>query len=202
VQSLCLQAWLWAINPSIGRVCAAIRATATSAECPAACGPVVVGELLRLSSAGESHGPAVVAIVAGLSAGLALDRAAIDTHSPRRPGRRPEWRRATVEPDAHMGQTHSLNPKPSRRIGAQSAISKGESDRARPQDRPEQRPRCGNGSTAAYPTRTALTLRQMYRYVRASGSACGGNTGWLFSCRCGPRRRGRRSGGGRRRPRA
>ncbi|MDP9284070.1 MAG: chorismate synthase, partial [Actinomycetota bacterium] len=33
---------------------------------------------LRLSSAGESHGPALVAIVSGLPAGLVLDRAAID----------------------------------------------------------------------------------------------------------------------------
>src|SRR5207237_1169127 len=33
---------------------------------------------LRLSSAGESHGPALVAIVTGLPAGLMLDRAAID----------------------------------------------------------------------------------------------------------------------------
>ena len=34
--------------------------------------------MLRLSSAGESHGPALVAIVTGLPAGLALDHAAID----------------------------------------------------------------------------------------------------------------------------
>jgi len=33
---------------------------------------------LRLSSAGESHGPALVAILSGLPAGLELDRAAID----------------------------------------------------------------------------------------------------------------------------
>jgi chorismate synthase len=39
---------------------------------------------LRLSSAGESHGPALVAIVTGLPAGLTLDRAAIDSDLARR----------------------------------------------------------------------------------------------------------------------
>ena len=33
---------------------------------------------LRLASAGESHGPALVAILTGLPAGLQLDREAID----------------------------------------------------------------------------------------------------------------------------
>src|SRR6267378_3594718 len=39
---------------------------------------------LRLSSAGESHGPALVAIVSGLPAGLTLDRDAIDADLKRR----------------------------------------------------------------------------------------------------------------------
>jgi chorismate synthase len=39
---------------------------------------------LRLSSAGESHGPALVAIVTGLPAGLALDRDAVDADLKRR----------------------------------------------------------------------------------------------------------------------
>src|SRR3954453_17886837 len=39
---------------------------------------------LRLSSAGESHGPALVAIVTGLPAGLTLDRSAIDADLARR----------------------------------------------------------------------------------------------------------------------
>jgi chorismate synthase len=39
---------------------------------------------LRLSSAGESHGPALVAILTGLPAGLDLDRAAIDADLKRR----------------------------------------------------------------------------------------------------------------------
>jgi chorismate synthase len=39
---------------------------------------------LRLSSAGESHGPALVAIVTGLPAGLALDRESIDADLKRR----------------------------------------------------------------------------------------------------------------------
>jgi chorismate synthase len=55
---------------------------------------------LRLSSAGESHGPALVAILAGLPAGLLLDRAAIDTDLRRRQegyGRSP---RQQIEQDA------------------------------------------------------------------------------------------------------
>jgi chorismate synthase len=39
---------------------------------------------LRLATAGESHGPALVAIVTGLPAGLILDRAAIDADLKRR----------------------------------------------------------------------------------------------------------------------
>src|ERR1700748_3163674 len=39
---------------------------------------------LRLSSAGESHGPGLVAILTGLPAGLELDRAAIDADLKRR----------------------------------------------------------------------------------------------------------------------
>ena len=39
---------------------------------------------LRLSSAGESHGPALVAIVTGLPAGLELDRDAVNADLARR----------------------------------------------------------------------------------------------------------------------
>ena len=39
---------------------------------------------LELVTAGESHGPALVAIVSGLPAGLVLDRAAIDEDLRRR----------------------------------------------------------------------------------------------------------------------
>src|SRR5437773_12554338 len=39
---------------------------------------------LRLATAGESHGPALVAIVTGLPANLLLDRAAIDADLKRR----------------------------------------------------------------------------------------------------------------------
>src|ERR1700722_3339262 len=39
---------------------------------------------IRLSTAGESHGPALVAIVSGLPAGLSLDREAIDADLRRR----------------------------------------------------------------------------------------------------------------------
>jgi len=55
---------------------------------------------LRLSSAGESHGPALVAIVTGLPAGLTLDRATIDADLARRQagyGRSP---RQQIEQDA------------------------------------------------------------------------------------------------------
>jgi chorismate synthase len=50
---------------------------------------------LRLASAGESHGPALVAIVTGLPAGLVLDREAIDADLARRQegyGRSPRQR--------------------------------------------------------------------------------------------------------------
>src|SRR3954469_5216093 len=56
--------------------------------------------MLRLSSAGESHGPALVAIVTGLPAGLVLQRAAIDADLRRRQegyGRSP---RQQIEQDA------------------------------------------------------------------------------------------------------
>jgi chorismate synthase len=39
---------------------------------------------LELASAGESHGPALVAIVSGLPAGLLLDKASIDADLRRR----------------------------------------------------------------------------------------------------------------------
>jgi chorismate synthase len=57
---------------------------------------------LRLSSAGASHGPALVAIITGLPAGLTLDRAAIDADLARRQagyGRSPRQQieRDTVE---------------------------------------------------------------------------------------------------------
>src|SRR5215468_2966383 len=50
---------------------------------------------LRLASAGESHGPALVAIVTGVPAGLVLDREAIDADLGRRQegyGRSPRQR--------------------------------------------------------------------------------------------------------------
>src|SRR5918996_5230367 len=55
---------------------------------------------LTLSTAGESHGPALVAIVTGLPAGLVLDRAAIEVDLRRRQqgyGRSP---RQQIETDA------------------------------------------------------------------------------------------------------
>jgi chorismate synthase len=68
---------------------------------------------LRLSSAGESHGPALVAIVTGLPAGLTLDRAAVDADLARRQegyGRSPRQRieQDTVEVLAGLRHGHTL----------------------------------------------------------------------------------------------
>jgi chorismate synthase len=67
---------------------------------------------LRLASAGESHGPALVAILTGLPAGLELDRAAIDADLKRRQegyGRSPrqqiEQDRVTVLAGLRHGRT-------------------------------------------------------------------------------------------------
>ena len=64
---------------------------------------------LELASAGESHGPALVAIVSGLPAGLALDRAAIDADLRRRQqgyGRSPRQQIETDEVEVLAGLRH------------------------------------------------------------------------------------------------
>ena len=64
---------------------------------------------LALSTAGESHGPALVAIVTGLPAGLALDRAAIDHDLARRQhgyGRSPRQRIETDSVEVLAGLRH------------------------------------------------------------------------------------------------
>src|SRR5437868_4310221 len=64
---------------------------------------------LELASAGESHGPALVAIVAGLPAGLTLDRAAIDADLRRRQqgyGRSPRQQIETDEVEVLAGLRH------------------------------------------------------------------------------------------------
>ncbi len=61
---------------------------------------------LELATAGESHGPALVAIVSGLPAGLALDRAAIDADLRRRQqgyGRSPRQQIETDEVEVLAG---------------------------------------------------------------------------------------------------
>jgi chorismate synthase len=61
---------------------------------------------LRLATAGESHGPALVAIVEGLPAGLALDREAIDADLRRRQqgyGRSPRQQIETDEVEVLAG---------------------------------------------------------------------------------------------------
>src|SRR3954468_5038594 len=64
---------------------------------------------LELMTAGESHGPALVAILAGLPAGLALDRAAIDADLRRRQqgyGRSPRQQIETDEVEVLAGLRH------------------------------------------------------------------------------------------------
>jgi chorismate synthase len=66
---------------------------------------------LRLTTAGESHGPALVAIVAGLPAGLALEREAIDRDLARRRegyGRSPRQRLEQDEIEILAGLRHGL----------------------------------------------------------------------------------------------
>jgi chorismate synthase len=64
---------------------------------------------LDLATAGESHGPALVAIVSGLPAGLELDRAAIDADLRRRQqgyGRSPRQQIETDEVEVLAGLRH------------------------------------------------------------------------------------------------
>jgi chorismate synthase len=64
---------------------------------------------LELASAGESHGPALVAIVSGLPAGLALDKGAIDADLRRRQqgyGRSPRQQIETDEVEVLAGLRH------------------------------------------------------------------------------------------------
>ena len=64
---------------------------------------------LELASAGESHGPALVAIVSGLPAGLHLDKAAIDADLRRRQqgyGRSPRQQIETDEVEVLAGLRH------------------------------------------------------------------------------------------------
>jgi len=64
---------------------------------------------LELATAGESHGPALVAIVSGLPAGLVLDRAAIDEDLRRRQqgyGRSPRQQIETDRVEVYAGLRH------------------------------------------------------------------------------------------------
>ena len=64
---------------------------------------------LEIASAGESHGPALVAILAGLPAGLVLDKAAIDADLRRRQqgyGRSPRQQIETDEVEVLAGLRH------------------------------------------------------------------------------------------------
>jgi chorismate synthase len=64
---------------------------------------------LRLATAGESHGPALVAILTGLPAGLAIDRAAVDADLRRRQqgyGRSPRQKLEADEVEVLAGLRH------------------------------------------------------------------------------------------------
>src|SRR5919199_2115118 len=64
---------------------------------------------LELATAGESHGPALVAIVAGLPAGLVLEKEAVDADLRRRQqgyGRSPRQRIETDEVEVLAGLRH------------------------------------------------------------------------------------------------
>jgi chorismate synthase len=66
---------------------------------------------LHLVTAGESHGPALIAIVSGLPAGLRLDRAAIDRDLARRRagyGRSPRQRIETDQVEVLAGLRHGV----------------------------------------------------------------------------------------------
>ncbi len=66
---------------------------------------------LRLATAGESHGPALVAILTGLPAGLRLDRETIDADLRRRQqgyGRSPRQQLETDEVEVLAGLRHGL----------------------------------------------------------------------------------------------
>jgi chorismate synthase len=65
--------------------------------------------MLKLTTAGESHGPALVAIVTGLPAGLVLDRAALDADLARRQqgyGRSPRQKLEQDEVEVLAGLRH------------------------------------------------------------------------------------------------
>jgi chorismate synthase len=65
--------------------------------------------MLTLTTAGESHGPALVAILSGLPAGLVLDRGAIDDHLRRRQqgyGRSPRQKLEQDEVEVLAGFRH------------------------------------------------------------------------------------------------
>src|SRR5581483_6464020 len=69
----------------------------------------LAGVMLDLATAGESHGPALVAILAGLPAGLVLDKDAIDADLRRRQqgyGRSPRQQIETDEVEVLAGLRH------------------------------------------------------------------------------------------------
>src|SRR5207249_9922945 len=94
-------------RPPGGRVVRALDRRAGTGGCDA--GRSTLRLMLTLTAAGESHGPALVAILAGLPAGLVLDRGAIDADLRRRQqgyGRSPRQQLEQDEVEVLAGLRH------------------------------------------------------------------------------------------------
>src|SRR5207249_7304634 len=94
-------------RPPGGRVVRALDRRAGAGGCDA--GRSTLRLMLTLTTAGESHGPALVAILAGLPAGLVLDRGAIDADLHRRQqgyGRSPRQQLEQDEVEVLAGLRH------------------------------------------------------------------------------------------------
>src|SRR5207249_10546549 len=94
-------------RPPGGRVVRALDRRAGTGGCDA--GRSTLRLMLTLTTAGESHGPALVAIVSGLPAGLVLDRGAIDADLRRRQqgyGRSPRQQIEQDEVEVLAGLRH------------------------------------------------------------------------------------------------
>src|SRR5206468_203200 len=108
---------------------------------------------LELATAGESHGPALVAIVSGLPAGLVLDRAAIDADLRRRQqgyGRSPRQQIETDEVEVLAGLRHG------RTLGTPLALVVRHRDHRTPRREPIPRPSTRRARIA---TRSAAASR-------------------------------------------
>ena len=182
---------------------------------------------LHLSTAGESHGPALVAIVNGLPAGLQLDRAAIDADLHRRQegyGRSPRQQLERDEVEVLAGLRHGrtlgtplallvrnrdhknwewgMNPWPPDGEPSGQGHEAGDAAAAGPR-RPRRRAQV---RARGRPRRARARERPPHRGLRRRGRGREGAPARARDrgrrCRARDRRRARRLGGGdRRRPR-